>query len=292
MTTELSYEPRLADVTVAEAMRTGVISCPRQAPLATLAATMVTHGIHAVLVQPLDPGPPLVVTDLEIVRAAVQRADGTTAADVARDPIATLPTDASLHDAVEKMAVRYVTHLLTTDPESGTAVGVLSSLDVAAIAGGSQPRLARMQRPAPARPAPSATRLSQALVSNVMHPGVVTCAPDASLATVARTMADHRVHCVAVAGIDRVQGRGQHLTWGLVTDMDLLTALHHAETTTSAARVAETKPIAVGESETLDCAAALMVEHSAAHLVVVSATGQPSGIVSTLDVALILAANE
>ncbi|MGZ4179578.1 MAG: CBS domain-containing protein [Solirubrobacteraceae bacterium] len=292
MTTKhLSRETQLSRMTVAEAMRPGIISCPRNATLSTLASTLVTHGIHAVLVPPLNGGPLLSVSDMEIVRAAVERPEAT-AADIAREQMATVPIDATLDEAVEKMAIHYVTHLLATDPVGGEPLGILSSLDVAAVAGGSQPRLARMQRPAHARPSPSKHTLGQAAVRDVMHHGVVTCAPDASLSTVARTMAEHRVHCVAMAGINHVERRAQHLTWGLVADIDLLTALHRVAMNTSAALGAETEPLAVAESETLDRAAALMAEHDTAHLVVVGPTGLPSGMVSTLDVALILAANQ
>lgn len=196
----------LTHVSVGDVMRPGVISCPREATLSSMAATLVTHGIHAVVVSPLSPATPLIVTDMEIVRAAVEQPGTATAADVAREPIATVSADATLDDAVEMMAARYVTHLLATDPASGAPAGILSSLDVAAVAGGRAAGLARTGRIAPARPSPSARTLSKAIVSDVMHPGVVTVAPDSSLSVVARTMADHRVHCIAVAGIDDTGG--------------------------------------------------------------------------------------
>ena len=37
-------------------------------------------------------------------------------------------------------------------------------------------------------------------VSSVMHTGVVTCRPDASLRSVARLLAEHRIHAVVVTG--------------------------------------------------------------------------------------------
>jgi CBS domain-containing protein len=285
-------DPRLGRVSVGEAMHPDLISCLPEATLSTMAATLVTHGIHALLVSAPHPGPPRVVTDLDVVAAATEQGHAITAQDLAREPIALVPADATLDDAVQIMDAHYVTHLLATDPVSGAPAGMLSSLDVAAVAGGGMPRLARTKRIAPARPSPSATALSTAIVGDVMHPGIVTCAPDAPLASVARTMADHRVHCVAIAGIRRGEGAAQHLTWGLVADIDLMAALRRAAIGAPAELFAETQPLAVQPSEPLDRAAALMVEHGAAHLVVVSPTGLPSGIVSTLDVALILAAAE
>jgi predicted transcriptional regulator len=50
-----------------------------------------------------------------------------------------------------------------------------------------------------------------------MHPGIITCAPDASLGLVALLLTNHRVHAIAVA--DK-SGR----VLGIVTDIDLLAA--------------------------------------------------------------------
>jgi CBS domain-containing protein len=121
-----------------------------------------------------------------------------------------------------------------------------------------------------------------------MYPGIATCSADALLATVARCMAEHRVHCVAVAGIERP---GQRLTWGLVSDMDVVLALHRGALSEPAANIATMEPIAVEEESSLDRAAAVMVEHDTSHVVVVGRSGLPSGMVSTLDVARILAAD-
>jgi len=274
---------------VSDAMRQGVISCPREAALPTIAAIMVTHGIHAVVVASLKGGTPLVVTDLELVRAAVDRGPDAQASDLAREPIAKVPADSMLSAAVELMAVQYVTHVLVTDPGSGDPAGIVSSLDIAAVVGGVQPRLARLPRPAPARPSPSATRLSDATVRDVMHPGVVTCTPHTPLPAVARMMADHRVHCVAVAGIDSSGEGGQHLTWGLIADIDLVLAAHGHALDSPAAAIAATAPLAVQEGESLERTAMLMAEHDASHVVVVGSGGLPSGMVSTLDVAAITA---
>jgi CBS domain-containing protein len=277
----------LSGVTVLGAMRPGVVTCLPDDGLAKLAAIMVTHGIHAVVLAPLERAAPLIVTDLELVRAALERGGDARTAEIAREPVATLATGEPLEDAVALMAERYVAHLLATEPGSGAPAGIVSSFDVAAVLGGDEPRLARMLRPAPARPSPSARMLSQARAGDVMHPGVVTCAADARLPTVARSMADHRVHCVAVAGIERP---GQHLTWGLIGDMDLVVALHRGALAEPVASIAATSPIAVEENESLERVAALMVEHDTSHVVVVGGSGLPAGMVSTLDVAGILAA--
>lgn len=281
-----SASPLLSGVSVLDAMRPGVVTCLADHGLATLAAIMVTHGIHAIVLAPLERGTPLIATDLDLVRVALERPDAR-ADEIAREPLATLASDAPLDDAVAMMSERGISHLLATEAATGAPVGIVSTFDVAAVLGGQQPRMARMLRPAPARPSPSARTLGEARVGQVMHRGVATCMADASLHTVARSMAEHRVHCIAVAGIDRP---GQHLTWGLIGALDLVIAVHRGELAEPASSIAITSPIAVDEAESLDRAAALMVEHDTSHVVVTGHSGLPSGMISTLDVASILGA--
>ena len=82
------------------------------------------------------------------------------------------------------------------------------------------------------------------------------------------------------------------LTWGLLTDVDLLAARHriaHAE----AADIARSDLVTVEAGEPLERAATLMVEHGLSHVLVLgSPAGVPVGVLSTLDVAGILAWGE
>jgi len=277
----------LIGLTVRSAMRPGVITCRADDGLAAIASTMVSHGIHAVVLGWGDHASPLIVTDRDLVRAALEQPDAR-AADIAREPVASLPANAWLDQAVAKMAEGYVAHLLATDPESGAPVGIVSSFDLAAVAAGENPKYARMPSLGPARPSPSARSLTEARVRDVMHPGITTCPADVSLDTVARTMAQHRVHCVAVAGIAR---SSDHLTWGLIGDMDLVLALHRGALAEPASSIAATEPVAVEEDESFDRVAALMVDHDTSHVVVIGRSGQPAGMVSTHDVASVLAAS-
>ena len=50
---------------------------------------------------------------------------------------------------------------------------------------------------------PAVARLDLMTVEEYMHPGVVTCDPDTPLVTAARMLADERIHCLVVAGIER-----------------------------------------------------------------------------------------
>ena len=47
--------------------------------------------------------------------------------------------------------------------------------------------------------------LEHATVADAMHPGILSCEPDATLPEVAQIMATHHVHCVAVVGISHEQ---------------------------------------------------------------------------------------
>lgn len=276
----------LAGVTMREAMHPGVVVCSPDDTVARIASIMATHGIHSVIPAWGDGSGPLILSDLELVRAALERPDAR-ASEIAREPVATVPADAPLDQAVSAMAERYVAHLLVTGPGSDAPAGIVSSFDIAAVVGGVKPKYARMLRPGPARPSASASTLTDARVGDVMHPGVTTCTADAPLADIARSMAEHRVHCVAVAGIEHP---GERLTWGLVGDMDVLLALHRGAFAVPAAKIAATEPIAVGEDESLERAAALMIEHDTSHVVVVGRTGLPAGMVSTHDIASVLGA--
>jgi CBS domain-containing protein len=128
----------------------------------------------------------------------------------------------------------------------------------------------------------------RATVADVMRPGVMSCAPDAPLETLAQTMAMHHVHSVVVAGVAKDATGGDHLVWGLVSDMDLVRAAESGIEGHTAADAARTEVVTVDPSTPLAEAARLMDEHGTAHLIVTSG-GQPAGIVSSLDVAGALA---
>jgi CBS domain-containing protein len=276
-------------VTVGEVMSRGVVTCSPGDRLANVAANLDRGGISAAVYIANSGAAPAIVTDLELIGAVFERGDeavNTRVDELMHEPVPTLPPGATLDAAVAIMAKQYTRHVLVTDPDP---VGVVSSFDVATVLGGQQPRLARMIRPAPARPAPSAHTFEKTVVHDVMHRGVVICPADTSLATVGRTMADQRTHCVAVSGIER---RGQHLIWGVIEDIDLVVAAHRGALSEPAASIAATPPMAVDDSDTLAHAVRLMVEHDTNHVLVAGPAGTPTGIVSTRDALGVLAANE
>ena len=131
-----------------------------------------------------------------------------------------------------------------------------------------------------------AERLWRTSVRSAMQLGLFTCAADDPVEAVAQTMADQSIHCVVVAGIDRRTHSGERLSWGIVSDLDLMAALDAAAGTATAGEVAGSEIVTVSPLDPLAVAVRLMTEHQTAHVVVVSPdTGRPAGMVSTLDVA-------
>jgi CBS domain-containing protein len=125
-----------------------------------------------------------------------------------------------------------------------------------------------------------ASHLSHVRVHDAMHTGILMTDPTTPLRVVAQLMAEHRVHAVAVADPDRARR-----PWGIVTALDVAgAAAQDAELT--AGEAAATEVVTISASEPLDYAAQLMAEHGLNHLIVVDpASGHPSGILSTLDIA-------
>jgi CBS domain-containing protein len=135
-----------------------------------------------------------------------------------------------------------------------------------------------------------APTLQHAMVKDVMRPGIITCSPQADLASVARIMATDHVHAVVVSGIEPVSG-GERLTWGLLTALDLVAAGLPGCDATEAADLASSEIVTIDAEEPLERAAQLMLEHQLTHLMVLDGA-QPVGILSTLDVAGCLAWGE
>jgi CBS domain-containing protein len=127
-----------------------------------------------------------------------------------------------------------------------------------------------------------------ATVADVMRPGVMSCPPDASLLTVAETMATHHVHCVVVAGVTTDDAGTDHLVWGLVSDMDVVRAAEVGIEGRTASDAARTEIVTVEPATPLVDAAVLMARHATSHLVVVD-QGKAAGVISSLDIAGALA---
>jgi CBS domain-containing protein len=130
-------------------------------------------------------------------------------------------------------------------------------------------------------PRPGFTR---ATVGQAMHYGVLSCPPDATMAEVAAMMATHHVHAVVVD-----DPTGERLIWGIVSDLDLIGAAADGVDAT-AGTLAATPALTVRPDQPLAIAARIMRDAEVHHLVVVDPrTERPIGMVSTMNIAIVLA---
>jgi CBS domain-containing protein len=129
----------------------------------------------------------------------------------------------------------------------------------------------------------AAPPFEKATVLDAMRLGVVSCAADTPLRAAARMMATYRIHSIVVFDIEGGP-------WGVVSDLDLARAADLDMDTRRVGEAAGTELVTVRAEESLPRAAKLMAEHGISHLVVVHPDdGHPVGVLSTLDVAGVLA---
>jgi CBS domain-containing protein len=130
------FTPCFEHATVADAMRTGVMSCLSDVPATTVARMMATHHIHSVVVESVRTDPvhgerPTwgVVSDMDLLRGARAAIDDLTAGDIAISEPVTVAPSLPLDEAVRLMAEHETAHLIVA--ERGRPIGILSTLDIA-----------------------------------------------------------------------------------------------------------------------------------------------------------------
>ena len=122
-----------------------------------------------------------------------------------------------------------------------------------------------------------------ARAADAMHPRLLTCTASEPLVDVARRMANAHVHAVVVLADD------PQYAWAIVTDRDVLRCAERIEDL-RAGDAPGSEPLTVAHDAPLADAAKAMVEHGSSHAVVVDAkTHTPIGMLSSLDIAGILA---
>jgi len=132
-----------------------------------------------------------------------------------------------------------------------------------------------------------APAFEDATVVDAMRLGVVSCPGATPLREAARIMAAYRIHSVVV---DDLEGERP---WGIVSDLDIASAAGEDFAERTVREIARTELVTIAADESLARAAQLMSEHEVAHLLVVQRdTGHPVGVLSTLDVAGVLAWGE
>lgn len=133
-----------------------------------------------------------------------------------------------------------------------------------------------------------APSFERATVRDAMRAGIEACPPDAPAVDVARLMATRHIHAVIVAGVEGGSRGGERLRWAIASDFDLLRASAVGLDTMTAADIARTVAITIAPDAPLAEAARCMIDAGVTHLVVAH-EGRPVGVLSTLDIAGVLA---
>lgn len=114
-------------------MHHGVLTCAAGDSIREVAAIMANHRIHAVVITASNAERPVgVVSDLDVL-AAVATGTDCTAAQAAATETLTVSGDEPLASAAHLMNEHGVSHIVVLDAAGGYPIGVLSSLDVAAV---------------------------------------------------------------------------------------------------------------------------------------------------------------
>ncbi len=115
-------------IRVGDCMHHGIVSCDATAPLTEVAATMCSHGVHALAVVG-DGRPASVISDADLI-AAIDHDEEYTAGDVAATEWLAISAGRSLQDAARLMTEHGVTHLLVRDARNGHLTGIISTTDI------------------------------------------------------------------------------------------------------------------------------------------------------------------
>jgi CBS domain-containing protein len=131
--------PHVDHATVGDAMHPGILSCDKDATLIEVARMMSTHHVHCIVVRSTthaqeNASPSWgIISDIDVLRARVRPDASDAAADLAHGPVTTVQTTDPLRDAAELMLSQGTRHVVAVNPETGRAVGILSTLDIAGV---------------------------------------------------------------------------------------------------------------------------------------------------------------
>jgi CBS domain-containing protein len=132
-------DPVFFRTTAGEVMHTLLLTCEPETPLVDVAQRMATHGVHCVLVMgdadDASRSPWAIVSDLDLMAAAAIGLYGRVARDIAATPVVTLAPGEPLWRAAQVMSEHSNPHLIVADPTSHRPLGIISTLDIARVAG-------------------------------------------------------------------------------------------------------------------------------------------------------------
>ena len=126
-------------------------------------------------------------------------------------------------------------------------------------------------------------------VGETMTTGIISCPPETPLRKVAEIMVRERVHAIYVFDYGTEDDETTEL-WGLVSDVDLIAAARGDIGSMRARDASVTPLLTIASDDSLDHAAQLLAENGVSHLAVVDPwTRRPVGVLSTLDIARVIA---
>jgi len=130
--------PAFEHATVADAMRTGIISCQADTSLRAIAELMASYHVHAVVVEMagVESGAASgqgwgIVSDVELARAAARGELEATAGELAGSGAMFIGPAEPLRRAAELMSEHRVSHLIVSTAPTARPVGIISTLDLA-----------------------------------------------------------------------------------------------------------------------------------------------------------------
>lgn len=132
-------DDKLRATLVRDVMHPGIVSCSQTATATEIARIMASSRVHCVAVMGLshderqDPLIWGIVSDLDLLEAATDAGRSATAATLAREPVISIRSTMSVHDAAKAMVEYGAAHVVVVDPERRTPLGILSTLDVAEV---------------------------------------------------------------------------------------------------------------------------------------------------------------
>jgi CBS domain-containing protein len=128
--------PTLEHARVEDVMHPGIVSCPPETELVTVARAMAAHHIHAIVVSGVertDGGERLtwgLLSSLDLVASALPGRAATEAGDLAGTEVVTVEAGESLERAAQLMVEHELAHLLVVSAKA-QPIGIVSTLDVA-----------------------------------------------------------------------------------------------------------------------------------------------------------------
>jgi CBS domain-containing protein len=126
----------LAHIRVRDVMHVGLLTCAADAPLGEVAGIMAKHRVHAVAITDDAGGRAVgVVSAADVVAALAAHEEPSAREAAATEPLA-VSAEESLDRAAQLLAEHGVSHLIVLDAADGHPIGVISTLDLAAVYAG------------------------------------------------------------------------------------------------------------------------------------------------------------